>query len=83
MQRRPASITLHFELSTMIGTRAISSSAAMRLRKWVIDFSPSSMPSSMFTSMMAAPPSTCWRATAMRLVEFAVEDELGELWASR
>ena len=35
----------------------------MRLRKWVIDFSPSSMPSSMFTSMIAAPPSTCCRAT--------------------
>ena len=63
MQRRPDSMTLHLELSTMMGTRAMSVSAAMRLRKWVIDFSPSSMPSSKLISMMAAPPSTCWRAT--------------------
>jgi hypothetical protein len=63
MQRSPASITLHFELSTMIGTRAMSVSAATRLRKCVIAFSPSSIPSSKFTSMIAAPPSTCCRAT--------------------
>ena len=30
---RPASITLHFELSIMIGTRAMSGSAAIRFRK--------------------------------------------------
>ena len=32
----PASITLHFELSTITGTRAISGSAAISLRKVVI-----------------------------------------------
>ena len=32
----PASITLHLELSTMIGTRAMSGSAAMRFRKRVM-----------------------------------------------
>src|SRR5882762_158990 len=36
MHFRPASMTGHLELSTMIGTRAMSGSAAMRFRKRVI-----------------------------------------------
>ena len=60
----PASITLHFELSIITGTRAMSGSAAISLRKVVIACSPSSRPSSMLTSMICAPFSTCWRATS-------------------
>ena len=60
----PASITAHFEESIMIGTREMSGSAAIRLRKVTIAFSESSMPSSMLTSSMLAPLSTCWRATS-------------------
>ena len=56
-------MTLHLEESTMTGTRAMSGSADRRLRKRAMAFSPSSMPSSMFTSRTLAPPSTCWRAT--------------------
>ena len=61
---RPASMTDHFEESIMIGTREMSGSAAMRLRKVSMAFSESSMPSSMLTSSMLAPLSTCWRATS-------------------
>ena len=48
----------------MIGTRAMSGSAASRFRKVRIACTESSSPSSMFTSRICAPPSTCWRATA-------------------
>ena len=61
---RPASITLHLELSIITGTRAMSGSAAISLRKVVIASSASSRPSSMLTSMICAPFSTCWRATS-------------------
>ena len=61
---RPASITLHFELSIMIGTRAMSGSAAISLRKVVIASTASSRPSSMLTSITCAPFSTCCRATS-------------------
>src|SRR3546814_5787677 len=44
---RPASITSHFDESIMIGTREISGSDAIRLRKVRIATTPSSMPSSM------------------------------------
>ena len=54
----------NFELSTMIGSRAMSGSAASRFKNRRIATTPSSMPSSMHTSRMLAPPSTCWRATA-------------------
>jgi hypothetical protein len=60
---RPASMTLHLELSTMMGTRAISGSTASRFRKRVMAASESSMASSMLTSRMLAPPRTCWSAT--------------------
>ena len=56
-------MTDHFELSTMIGTRAISGSAASRFRNFVITASPSSRASSKFTSSTFAPFSTCCRAT--------------------
>jgi hypothetical protein len=64
MHLRPASITLHFELSIMIGTRAISGSPATRFKKRTIAAWLSSIASSMLTSMICAPFSTCWRATA-------------------
>ena len=60
----PASITDHFEESIMIGTRAMSGSAAIKLRKVTMACSELSMPSSMLTSSMLAPFSTCWRATS-------------------
>ena len=56
---RPVSITLHLLLSTMIGTRAISGSLAISLRKRSIAATLSSMASSMLTSMIWAPFSTC------------------------
>ena len=55
-------MTDHFELSIMIGTRAMSGSDPTRFRKCVIEVSPSRSASSKFTSMMSAPASTCWRA---------------------
>ncbi len=60
----PASITSHFELSIITGTRAISGSAAISLRKVVIACFASSSPSSMFTSTICAPFSTWLRATS-------------------
>ena len=48
--------------STITGTRAMSGSAATRLRKVTIAFSESSRPSSMLTSMICAPFSTWSRA---------------------
>ena len=48
----PASITSHLELSIIRGTRAMSGSAAIRLRKVVMAAALSISPSSMFTSMI-------------------------------
>ena len=48
----------------MIGTRAMSGSAASRLRNVLMACTESSRPSSMFTSRICAPPSTCCRATS-------------------
>ena len=62
-QARPVSMIENFELSIITGMRAMSGSAAIRLRKRRMAATPSSMPSSMQTSRMLAPPSTCWRAT--------------------
>src|SRR4051812_13719418 len=64
MQRRPASMTSHLELSTMIGMRAMSGSLAIRFRKRTMAALLSSMASSMLMSITCAPFSTCWRATA-------------------
>ncbi len=63
MHFSPASMTSHFELSIMIGTRAISGSPAIRFRKRTIAAFESNMASSMLMSMICAPFSTCWRAT--------------------
>ena len=63
MHFNPASITVQRELSIMMGTRAMSGSAATRFRKRVIAASESRSPSSMLTSMICAPPSTWSRAT--------------------
>jgi hypothetical protein len=57
-------MTDHFELSTMIGTRAISGSVATMFRNVVMAASESSIASSMFTSMMFAPLRTCSAATS-------------------
>jgi hypothetical protein len=59
----------------MTGTRAMSGSAATRFRKRTIAAWLSSMPSSMLTSMICAPFSTCWRATGQRLLELAGQDQ--------
>ena len=48
----------------MIGTRAISGSPAISFRKRTIAALLSSIASSMLMSMICAPFSTCWRATA-------------------
>ena len=55
---RPASITSHLELSIMIGTRAMSGSAASRFRYSTIAAFESIRPSSMLMSMIWAPFST-------------------------
>jgi hypothetical protein len=55
----PASITLHLELSIMIGMRAISGSVGDQVQERAHRGSESSMPSSMLTSRMLAPPRTC------------------------
>ena len=60
---RPASITLHFELSIIIGTRAMSGSLPIKFKKRAMAASESIIPSSILTSIMFAPPWTCWRAT--------------------
>ncbi len=65
---RPASITENFDESTITGTRAMSGSAAIRLRKVFIASSESSRPSSMLTSITCAPFSTCSRAMVSALV---------------
>ena len=59
---RPASMIDHLELSIITGTREMSGSDAISLRKVDMAFSPSSRPSSMLTSMTWAPLSTCSRA---------------------
>ena len=59
MQRRPASMTDHLDESTITGTRAMSGSPAIKLRKRTIAAWLSSMASSMFTSITCAPFSTC------------------------
>ena len=60
----PARIVSHREESTMIGTRAISGSTAIMLRKRVMATSPSSRSASMFTSSMLAPERTWSSATS-------------------
>ena len=67
---RPASSTLHFEESTITGTRAISGSVAIRRRNRPIAASPSIKASSTFTSIRLAPFSTCWRAIATASSQF-------------
>jgi hypothetical protein len=64
MQRSPVSMTSHLDESTITGTREISGSAATRFRKVRMAAAESSSPSSMFTSMIWAPFSTCCRATS-------------------
>ena len=65
---RPASMTLHFDESIINGTRAMSGSDAIRLRKRTIAAFESSIASSMLTSIICAPFCTCWRATSTAAV---------------
>jgi hypothetical protein len=51
------------ELSIITGTRAMSGSAAIRLRKVTMARCESSRPSSILMSITEAPASTCCRAT--------------------
>ena len=60
----PVSRTLQSDESSITGTRAMSGSAASRFRNVRIACFESSSPSSMLTSMIWAPPSTCCRAIA-------------------
>ena len=60
----PATMMPNLELSTMTGTRAMSGSAATRLRNSTMAFSESSRPSSMLTSITWAPLATWSRATS-------------------
>ncbi len=60
---RPASMTSHLDESTITGTRLMSGSPATSFRNRSIAATPSIMPSSMLTSMIWAPLSTCWAAT--------------------
>ena len=60
---RPASMTSHFEESTIKGTLATSGSLPSNCKKRVMAVTPSIMPSSMQMSRTFAPFSTCWRAT--------------------
>ena len=69
-QRKPASSTVHLDESIMIGTRLMSGSEAIRLRKSTMSFSESSMPSSMQISMIWAPFSTCCLAMASAASRF-------------
>ena len=55
-------MTAQFDESIITGTRLISGSAAIRLRKVTIAALESSRPSSILTSMIWAPFSTCCRA---------------------
>ena len=60
---KPASMISNLDESIITGIFAISGSACNRLRKVVIAFTPSNKASSMFTSMICAPFSTCCLAT--------------------
>ena len=67
----------------MTGTREMSGSAATRFRNVLIAAFESSIASSMLTSIICAPFSTCWRATDERRRVVAGEDEPRERRASR
>ena len=76
-------MTDHFELSTMTGTVAMSGSAAMRRRKRVIAATPSSIASSMLTSIIWAPLVTCSRAMSTASSSAPDGDQPGELARAR
>jgi hypothetical protein len=75
---RPASITSHFDESIITGTRAMSGSDAMRFRNRTIAAFESSIASSMLTSMICAPLSTCCARDLDGAGVVAGEDQLGE-----
>ena len=74
----PASITCHLEESIMTGTLAMSGSAESRFRNLTMDFSASSMASSILISITWAPLSTCCRATDKRFLEILLPDQPGK-----
>ncbi|EXI78389.1 MAG: hypothetical protein AW12_03038 [Candidatus Accumulibacter sp. BA-94] len=59
MHFSPVSMTSHFDESIMIGTREMSGSLAISLRKRSIAARESSIASSMLMSITCAPFSTC------------------------
>ena len=63
----------------MIGSLEISGSEAIRFKNLTMAASESSIPSSMFTSIIWAPPSTCWRATAKASSKFPLNISLENL----
>ena len=67
----------------MTGTVAMSGSAAIRRRKRVIAATPSSIASSMFTSIIWAPLLTCSRAIVDGLVLARLRRPAGRTCASR
>mmetsp|Transcript_19959 Transcript_19959/g.56093 ORF Transcript_19959/g.56093 Transcript_19959/m.56093 type:complete len:263 (-) Transcript_19959:1052-1840(-) len=69
---RPSTMTLNLEESTMMGTRAMSGSPAMKRRNLRIVATPSIMASSTLMSKTCAPFSTCSRATATASSNFPV-----------
>ncbi len=80
---KPASMTDHLELSTMIGTREISGSAASRFRNFVITASPSSRA---FVEIHVEHIGAAFDLAARHaepFVEFSVLDQAGEFFASR
>ena len=70
VQRSPASMISHRELSSMRGARAMSGSAARRFRNRVMLAAPSINASSKLISMTLAPFSICWRTTVSASANF-------------
>mmetsp|Transcript_30668 Transcript_30668/g.77283 ORF Transcript_30668/g.77283 Transcript_30668/m.77283 type:complete len:203 (-) Transcript_30668:900-1508(-) len=66
---RPAMQMWNLDESMTTGILAISGSVAMRLQNLRMQSTPSSMPSSKFTSRICAPFSTCFCATSAALAQ--------------
>ena len=79
----PASRTSHLEESIITGTRLMSGSDAMSRRKAAIASSESSIPSSMFTSMICAPPRHLLARDFERLLVVPLPNQPGEARRAR
>ena len=76
-------MTDHFELSIMNGSARDLRLGRDEFRNVVIAASESSMPSSMFTSRMLAPPRTCSSATSTAVAKSPALDQPRELRRAR